>query len=122
VLELADGQATEFNGNYEEYTALKAEEKAKKLFQKEPQKSATATPTQSYRSKEDRAAETKKRLRIKEIENKISALEEEETSINIDLATPEVSGNFSLLTEKCNRLESLKAELDALYEEYEKLI
>lgn len=122
VLELADGQATEFNGNYEEYTALKAEEKAKKLFQKEPQKPATATPTQSYRSKEDRAAETKKRLRIKEIENKISALEEEETSINIDLATPEVSGNFSLLTEKCNRLENLKAELDALYEEYEKLI
>ena len=103
---------------------MKAEEKAKKTLQKEkePQKSATATSAQSYRSKEDRAAETKKRLRIKEIENKISALEAEETAINAELATPEVSGNFSLLTEKCNRLESLKAELDSLYEEYETLI
>ena len=124
VLELTDGQAIEFNGNYEEYTTFKAEEKAKKTLQKEkePQKSATATSAQSYRSKEDRAAETKKRLRVKEIENKISALEDEETAINAELATPEVSGNFSLLTEKCNRLESLKAELDSLYEEYETLI
>ena len=126
VLELEGGKAIEFNGNYEEYTTLKAEEKAKKTLEKEAEKretrANTASVAPSYRSKEDRAAETKKRLRVKEIENKISALEEEETSINIELATPEVAGNFSLLTEKCNRLESLKAELDALYEEYEKLI
>ena len=66
--------------------------------------------------------ETKKRLRIKEIENKIGQLEEEEEEINLALATPEVSGNFALLTEKCNRLEVIKAELDKLYEEYETLI
>ena len=126
VLELEGGKAIEFNGNYEEYTALKAEEKAKKTLQKESEKretrANTASAAPSYRSKEDRAAETKKRLRIKEIENKISALEEEESEINRALATPEVSGNFALLTEKCNRLEILKAELDSLYEEYETLI
>jgi hypothetical protein len=49
-------------------------------------------------------------------------LEEEETQINADLATPEVTGNFALLTEKCNRLEEIKNRLDALYSEYETLI
>ncbi|MBR2340782.1 MAG: ABC-F family ATP-binding cassette domain-containing protein [Clostridia bacterium] len=125
VLELTDGKAVEFNGSYEEYTALKNEEKAKneqKEGEKRENRAASNTPAPSYRSKEERAAETKKRLRTKEIENKISQLEEEETSIHSELANPEVSGNFALLTEKCNRLEKLKAELDALYEEYETLI
>ena len=59
---------------------------------------------------------------IKKIEQEISALEAEEATINEELATPNVTGNFALLTEKCNRLEEIKTLLDALYEEYETLI
>ena len=44
------------------------------------------------------------------------------SEINAALATPEVTGNFSLLTQKCNRLEEIKQLLDSLYEEYETLI
>ena len=126
ILELADGKATEFKGSYEEYNAYKAEQKAVKAAEVKAEVSQIRIPaptiSPSYRSKEERVAETKKRLRVKEIETLIGKLEEEEADINAALATPEVSGNFALLTEKCNRLESLKAELDELYEEYETLI
>jgi ATP-binding cassette subfamily F protein 3 len=123
VLELADGKATEFKGTFEEYNAFKLEQKTVKTTEKTIEiRTPAPTLSTSYRTKEERAIETKKRLRIKEIETKIGQLEEEETEINTALATPEVSGNFALLTEKCNRLEVIKAELDKLYEEYETLI
>ena len=48
--------------------------------------------------------------------------EEEDEKINAELATPEVSSNFAVLTEKCNRLQEVKTKLDSLYEEYETLI
>ena len=59
---------------------------------------------------------------IKKIEEEISLLEAEDAEINEALSTPEVTSNFPLLTEKCNRLEEIKTMLDRLYEEYETLI
>ena len=52
----------------------------------------------------------------------ISRLEEEDEKINASLSDPEVTSNFPLLTEKCNRLEEIKTLLDDLYNEYETLI
>ena len=123
IVELEKGNAVESKGSYEEYAAFKTAQK--NLLEKEittEKRNPAPSVSNSYRSKEERAAETKKRLRIKQIETEIGALEEEETQINQDLATPEVAGNFPLLTEKCNRLEEVKSLLDALYEEYETLI
>ena len=54
--------------------------------------------------------------------NQRFALEAEEIQLNADLATPAVTGNFALLTQKCNRLDEIKNLLDALYAEYETLI
>ena len=75
-----------------------------------------------HRSKEDRAADARRRTRIKKIEEEIFALETEDEEINTSLSDPSVTGNFQLLTEKCNRLEEIKKTLDALYAEYETLI
>ena len=122
MLELDEGKATEFKGSYDEYMAYKSTLKAqeKKL---EPIPAPSVSQKEStYRSKEERALETKRRTRIKKIEEEISALEEESESINNELSDPSVTANFSLLTEKCNRLEQIKTLLDELYEEYETLI
>ncbi len=122
ILELEDGEATEFNGSYDEYMGYKSASKAaeKKL---EPVPAPSVSQKDSaYRSKEERAAEAKRRTRIKKIEEEISALEEESERINAELADPAVTANFTLLTEKCNRLEEIKQLLDELYAEYETLI
>ena len=127
ILELENGNATQFTGSYDAYTAFKQKEKesTKNTVQSTsaPLVSTNSTQKESYyRSKEERAADAKRRTRIKKIEEEISALEEEDTSLNESLSNPEVTGNFPLLTKTCNRLEEIKSKLDELYAEYETLI
>lgn len=126
ILELEGGKATSFTGNYEEYTAQKqAAKAAEKSREQIPTPSASTKSDKAesyYRSKEERAADARRRTRIKKIEEEISALEAEDAALNEALADPAVTSNFSLLTEKCNRIEEIKNLLDALYAEYETLI
>ena len=127
IIELANGAITEFTGDYDAFNAHKiaVKEKAKNETQRVP-----ATPVfknseqkESYhRSKEERAANARRRTRIKKIEEEIFTLETEDEEINASLSDPAVTGNFALLTEKCNRLEEIKNLLEALYNEYETLI
>ena len=122
ILELEDGKATEYTGSYDEYMAYKS---LTKTVEKKVEQIPTPASSQKdsyYRSKEERAADAKRRTRIKKIEEEISSLEEESESLNNDLADPSVTANFTLLTQKCNRLEEIKNLLDELYAEYETLI
>ena len=126
ILELEDGNANSFVGNYDEFTAYKNSVKAAKAeTQRIPAPTVSKNTEQKegyYRSKEERAADAKRRTRIKKIEEEIFALETEDEELNASLSDPDVTGNFPLLTEKCNRLEEIKTKLDALYAEYETLI
>ena len=126
ILELENGKATCFVGNYDEYTAQKQALKAQeKLCERIPTPFATQKSEKSegyYRSKEERAADARKRTRIKKIEEEISSLEEEDASLNADLSNPIITADFEKLTKICNRIEEIKCKLDALYEEYETLL
>lgn len=123
IVELADGKIAEFKGTYEEYNACKAAAKeAKEAEEKAAFPAAPKPKDGGYRTKEERAAETKKRLRIKQLEEEISALESEESDINAQLALPEIAADYARLSERCKRLEKVKSALDNLYEEYETLI
>ena len=130
ILELEDGNATAYNCPYEEYQAQKmAAKEMAKTAQKDvqsipaPLNSANSDKKSGYyRTKEDRAADARKKTRIKKIEDEIAALETEDGELNAALSDPAVTGNFTLLTETCNRLEVIKTKLDELYAEYETLI
>ena len=122
IFELDNGQLHTFIGDYDAYTA------AKNQIQRIPAPTVCLEKPKSeenqnfYRSKEERAADARKRTRIQKIEKEIADLENEENQLNAALAMPEVTGNFALLTEKCNRLEQIKTTLEILYEEYETLL
>lgn len=118
ILELENGEARSFVGTYDEYNDNK---NAVKAVQSIPAPTFSKKES-NYRTKEERAKQAQTQTRIKKIEREISTLEEEETQINADLATPEVASDFTLLTQKCNRLEEIKTALDTLYQEYETLI
>ena len=123
ILELDNNTATSFTGNYDEYTAYKNALSVQTQRIPAPVVSKNTEKKDGYyRSKEERAADARKRERIRKVETLITNLENEETQINDELALPEVTANFSLLQEKCNRLEEIKTQLETLYEEYETLL
>ncbi len=123
VWELENGNVTQFVGSYDEFTAYKATLKPDPApTQKADERVPAPTQNNYYRSKEERAQDAKRRTRIKKIEEEISALEAEDAELNASLSSPDVTGNFALLTKTCARLEEIKALLDALYEEYEILL
>lgn len=123
IFELKNGAVNIFEGGYAAYTAAKnAERQAAETAAKPAEQKSAPAQKPVYLSKEERAEKTKKRVRVAQIEAEITALESEETAINDELALPEVTANFTLLSEKCKRLEAVKNKLDELYAEYETLI
>lgn len=128
VIELKGQTITEFKGSYDEFNAYKSAEKEankQNTVQRIPVPSVSEKGAQKdgyYRSKEERAADAKRRTRVKKLEEEITALETEEESVNAALSDVAVTADYRLLQEKCRRLEEIKAQLDALYAEYETLL
>ncbi|MBQ4270077.1 MAG: ABC-F family ATP-binding cassette domain-containing protein [Clostridia bacterium] len=122
ILELENGTATEFKGAYDEFTAYKSALKAAAEEKEKSVRQSPAPTVSSYRSKEERAADARKKQRVKEIEKEISALETENDALTEEISNPDVAKNFALLSEKCTRMDEIKTKLDALYAEYETLI
>ncbi len=123
ILELENGKATCFIGDYDTFTEAKKTAKIDVQPVPTPNVSTKSAHKETYyRSKEERAADARKQTRIKNIEKEITALETEEAQINEEISSPEVAASFPLLSEKCNRLEEIKNRLEELYNEYETLI
>ena len=126
VIELENENLTEFTGGYDAYnaykTAAKERAKANERVPAPTEVKKSEGKEGYYRSKEERAADARRKARIKKIEDEISALETEDAEINQSLADPAVTGNFTLLNAKCARLEEIKNLLESLYAEYETLI
>lgn len=115
VLSIENGALVRFEGSYQNYVAQKRAPVAA-----EPPKERKKQEDAGYRSKEERAREAQRRNRTKEIENRLEAIEAEETELNERLAA--VAADYAKVKEITERLEALRAESDALYEEYAGLI
>ena len=114
VAEIENGALTVYDCGYDGY----ADQKRR---QKECEAAVRQKPVQksdSYRSKEERAAEARKKSEAKRIEGEISVLEEEEQTLLSQLCTPEIAADYNEVAKISNRLEEVKKSLDALYKEY----
>ncbi len=116
ILSIEDGKLTYFKGNYADFLAAK----------RAPSPTAQAAPSpekkkvEGYRTKEERAKEAQKKTRIREIETRLETLEKEEETLNETLAA--CAFDYVKVREISEKIELLRAESDALYAEYEKLI
>lgn len=119
VVKITQGGITEFKGSYESFleTEKTPQQQQPGSDIPRPVQSAAANP-EYHRGKQARAEDAKKRQRIRELETRITEAEEEQESLSAEIASPEVLADYRLMKEKCERLETLKAETDALYEEY----
>lgn len=112
---IENGTLTKFNGDYSAFLESNRQKNV-------PEKTAPVkkTENESYRSKEERAREARKRQRVCEIETRLTKIEEEQERINADLII--FAADYAKVKEITDRLNSLQEESDRLYEEYGTLI
>lgn len=123
VAEIENGALNTFVGGYAAFNAQKKKIKEEAVRAAESKKYEEAAARQSgYRSKRERAEETKRREEIKKTEDGIKALEAEESEINTLLSTPGAYSDYKRAQSLAARLEKIKEELDALYKRYGDMI
>lgn len=114
IIEITENSVESYNGGFDDYIAVKREKEAieEAIAEREKQEKAKLIAEEkkvkAYRSKEQRAADAKKRNRIKELESEIERLETEMAVIQEELADPEVCSDYELMQEKCAKLEEMK--------------
>jgi ATP-binding cassette subfamily F protein 3 len=124
IVEIENGKLNVYEGDYAYYGESKrklAEQQAQK--EREQEQAAYEVKKQtSFRSRQERAEEAKRKERTKKVEAAIAQIEGEEAGINEQLANPAITADYTKVSALCKRLEELKEQLDALYLEYESLI
>lgn len=112
---IENGALTLFKGSYPAFL------EAQKRAVKPPPPPSKREETQGgHRSKEERAREAREKARMKEIENRLEALEREEAELNEALCA--CAADYVKVRGITDRLTALHAESDALYAEYETLL
>ena len=124
VVEIEDKKLNFYEGGYESYNQTKKRllETAAEQRREEERRAYEVNKQASFRSKQERAEEVRRKNRAKQIEADICRVEEQENYINCQLSNPEVLSDYTKVAALSAELEELKRELDALYEEYETLI
>jgi ATP-binding cassette subfamily F protein 3 len=115
VLEIADN-CIAFHDNFEAYMSARRE-RAGRDTPCAPKNDETPKNT-AYRSKEQRAVETKKRLRISELESEIRSVEFLIAELQQDMENPDICADYQLLNEKVELYEREKKRLSELSDEW----
>jgi ATP-binding cassette subfamily F protein 3 len=127
IVELTPNNVRSFDGGFDFYINTVTEEEKAAQEQAAIQKQQQAADDyqknkqKQYRSKQQRAEDAKRRQRIRDLEAEIESIETEIGELEKLISTPEVAGNFELMTEKCNLLEKLRADSEAKMEEWASL-
>ena len=120
ILEITEKSVDTFNGGFDEYMEKRREKEfaAERLLEEEKALKAKQTAAEKnvkmYRSKEQRAADAKKRNRIRELEREIEKLESEMQQLQEEMASPEACADYQIMQEKCTLFEE-KKKLSADY-------
>ena len=124
VVEIENCRLTTYDGGYENYNEEKRLAREKAAREEELAKIAERETDRqnAYRSKKERAAEARKKERIKQIEADICAVEEQERAVNEQLSDPEICADYRKIGELTDKLQNLKNRLDELYKEYETML
>lgn len=112
---IEQGKIQTHEGNYDNYLQL-SRPKAKP-----PETANTPVKTQTYRSARQRAEQTNRAKRVKELEQTITRLEVEIEELNVKMTLPEYASDYAKLAPIMERLTTAQTELDTAYNEWEQL-
>lgn len=123
ILEIKSGGAELFNGGFDYYLDISNkrrlaqqnildQEKARKAEELSAEKNI-----KTYKSKEQRNIEAKKRNRIKELEESIEKIQDELNLLQTEITLPEIYSDFELMHSKCSLIDELKKKADDMFDE-----
>lgn len=122
IIEVTESGVKSYNGNYDGYREQKANEsKSYENDNYENERVKRNSKQKQYRTKEQRAADVKKKQRIKELETEIESLEQSISHLEEEISAPEIAADYELCAEKCIELEDKKQILDKKLEEWAEL-
>ncbi len=122
IIEITKDDIISYDGNYDYYSEKKKDFQPQKANEQKENKEKKANENTYFRSKEDRKKEVKRKNDIKALEKKIEEVEELTEILQSEIADPALASDFEALSEKCNKLEEIKNELNSLYEKWEELM
>ena len=123
ILEIRSDGTELFNGNFDYYLNVtkKREQEIQQAIDAEKaakvQAAVQEKKAQAYKSKEQRAIEAKRRLRIKELETLIEEKEQLLAELQNEITKEEIYSNFEVMNSKCIEIEKLKNDIDEMFEE-----
>ena len=123
ILEIRKDGTEIYNGDFDYYLdvnkkrEIAAQLAADELKRAEEAKNITEKKTAAFKSKEQRSAEAKRRNRIKELEKEIDSKQEMLNALQIEITHEEVYSDFVLMNSKCTEINTLKEQIDHMFDE-----
>lgn len=119
IFELKNQKMVEYKGNFDRYLELCSQEE--KVVVTPTQKVETQQSEIYHRSKKQRAEAVQRKKRIEALERSIEETENLISSLEDEIASPEISADYQLLSEKCEELEKAKNSLIEMMDEWAEL-
>ena len=120
IIEIFSDHVEVFKGNYDYYLEKQQEKAANAASQAQTREVRPDKPAPSgYKTKQQKAEEAKRRARLREVENRVEELEKEIAAVEESLQHPDqFAGGYREMEEECERLDSLREELNQRMEEW----
>ncbi len=116
IVEIRDGKAYEYKGNYDDY--LKAREIERAEEEKASLPSSHPVEKKQYRTKSQRAEDVRRKQELLDLEKSIANLEQEISAIESKICEPEVASDYQRMAELCKTLDDRKNELGKLMDRW----
>ncbi len=113
IVELENKHLNVYEGNYDNFLERKLQPKTEV-----PKQQKT---TNTYRSPKQRAAQTNRAKRLKELESLITQLEQDVESLQNQMSLTEVASDFSKLSVVMQQIDQLNTQLEVALAEWESL-
>ncbi|MFZ2540076.1 MAG: ABC transporter, partial [Oscillospiraceae bacterium] len=118
IIELQRNGLNIYDGNFDFYL-----EQQSKLASEPPPPTVVKQSTEksNYRSKQERAEQTKIKSRLKQLEELMESADEKIALLESDIASPDTASDYAKLGELCAELEKIKLEHDGFFAEWAEL-
>lgn len=124
IIELDVNTTHEYKGNFDFYSACKAEQQQQinKIAELEKIKKQQSTNAKIYKTRSQRSDEAKKKNEIKQLEKDIDELEFQIDALEKELLLPQIYSDYVVMNEKCRLIENLKSTMNQKYDDWTSLI